>query len=260
MTMALSLGDPNLPGMPDYVRQTGRLLLALLLPYYALAIVDGFFLPELVRNTGAFIAYDLLKFIALPGAMLWFLHRRLQLDFNELCLIGRGSAYRGSELAVLTFWWAGFLYVVFLLGEPLVMIPLGLLLALPHALLSLLIDLPQLDLQFAAHFGYNMALPDNAVLHALAALFFSATAGVIEEVLYRGLFRQMVAALFGPAAVKTYIFGSALVFGLAHWEQGSVGLYRATAFGLAAAVLYLKLGDLGPLILAHALIDLYIFW
>ena len=106
--MALSLGSPNLTGTPDYVRQTGRLLLALLLPYYALAIGDGFFLPELVSDTDAFIAYDLLKFILLPGLMLWFLHRRLQLGFNELCLIGRGSAYNGGELAVLTFWWAGF--------------------------------------------------------------------------------------------------------------------------------------------------------
>jgi len=66
--------------------------------------------------------------------------------------------------------------------------------------------------------------------------------------------------LCGPTAVKTYIFGSPRLFGLAHWEPGSVGLYRATAFGLAAAILYLKLGDLRPPILAHALIDLYIFW
>ena len=70
----------------------------------------------------------------------------------------------------------------------------------------------------------------------------------------------MGASWCGPTAVKTYIFASALFFGLAHWEQGSVGLYRATAFGFAAAILYLKLGDLRPLILAHALIDLYIFW
>lgn len=258
--MALSLGSPHLPGSPDYVRQTGRLLLALLLPYYTLAIVDGLFLPELVRNTGAFVVYDLVKFIVLPGMMLWFLHRRLQLGFAELCLIGRGSAYRGGELAVLTFWWAGFLYVVFLLGEPLVMIPLGLLLAPLHWLLSLIVELPDFDLAFSSQFRYGVALPDHAVLHALVALLFSATAGVIEEVLFRGLFRQMISALLGPNAVKTYIFGSALLFGLAHWEQGSEGLYRATAFGLAAAVLYLKLGDLRPLILAHALIDLYIFW
>ena len=258
--MALSLGSPNLPGTPDYVRQTGRLLLALLLPYYVLAIGDGFFLPELVRDTGAFIAYDLLKFIVLPTVMLWFLRRRLQLGFNELCLIGRGSAYSGGELAVLTFWWAGFLYVVFLLGEPLVMIPLGLLLAPLHWLLSLIVELPDFDLEFASHFRYAVALPDNAVFHALVALLFSLTAGVVEELLFRGLFRQAVSALYGPTAVKTYIFASALFFGLAHWEQGSVGLYRATAFGFAAAILYLKLGDLRPLILAHALIDLYIFW
>ena len=46
--MALSLGSPNLPGTPDYVRQTGRLLLALLLPYFALAI------GALVRRRGEF--------------------------------------------------------------------------------------------------------------------------------------------------------------------------------------------------------------
>ena len=258
--MALTLGKPNLPGNPEYVLQAGRCVLFLLLPYYALAIGDGFFMPELVRSTWAFVAYDIAKFIALPGAMLYYLRRRLLLGFTELCFIGRGSEYRGWELAVLTFWWAGFLYLVFLLGEPLVMIPLGLLLAPLHWALSLLVELPELDLQFASHFGYNMALPDNAMLRVVVALFFSVTAGVVEEIFFRGLFRQMVSALLGPAAVKTYIFGSALIFGLAHWEQGSVGLYRATAFGLAAAILYLKLGDLRPLILAHALIDLYIFW
>jgi len=165
------------------VRQAGRLLLALLMPYYALVIADGFFLPALLHNIPAFVIYDFVKFIGLPGALLWFLHRRLYFGFNELCLIRRGNACVGSELAVLTFCWAGFLYGVFMLGEPLIMLPLGLLLALPHALLSLLIDLPELDLDFAAHFGYNVALPDNAFLRALIAPLFSVTAGVIEEVL-----------------------------------------------------------------------------
>jgi membrane protease YdiL (CAAX protease family) len=260
MTMALSLGNPNLPGNPEYVRHAGRLLLLVVLPYYALAIGDGFFLPQLVRDTWTFAAYDVVKFVVLPGAMFLFLRHRLQLRFADVCFIGRGSAYHGWELAILTFWWAGFLYVVFLLGEPLVMIPLGLLLTLLQWILSLLVELPEIDLQFASQFGYNMALPDNAILRAAVALFFSLTAGVVEEIFFRGLFRQIVSALLGPTAVKTYIFGSALIFGLAHWEQGSVGLYRATAFGLAAAILFLKLGDLRPLILAHALIDLYIFW
>lgn len=130
--MAMTLGSPGLPGNPEAVRQLDRLLLALLLPYYVLAIADGVFLPELVLNTRAFILYDIAKFVVLPAALLWFLRRRLQLGFAEWCLIGRGNAYQGWELAVLTFWWAGFLYVVFLLGEPLIMIPLNLLLAPLH--------------------------------------------------------------------------------------------------------------------------------
>jgi membrane protease YdiL (CAAX protease family) len=258
--MALSLGSANISGDREYVRRAGSALFCVLLPYYALAIVDGMFLPQLVRNTVSFVLYDVAKFILVPGAMFYFLQRRLRLGFSDYLVIGRGHDYRGWELAVLTFWWAGFLYVVFLLGEPLVSIPLGLALAPLQWALSLLVDLPEINLQFASRFGYAVALPDNAVLHAVIALFFSVSAGVVEEIFYRGLFRQLVAALCGPTAVKTYLFGSALLFGLAHWEQGSAGLYRATAFGLAAAILYLKLGDLRPLILAHALIDLYIFW
>jgi membrane protease YdiL (CAAX protease family) len=258
--MALSLGEPAIPGNPAYVRRAGGLLLACLLPYYALAIVDGFFLPQLARNAGAFAAYDLAKFLLLPCAILLILRHRLRLGVAALCLIGRGSDYRGWELAVLTFWWSGFLYVVYVLGEPLVTIPLGLLLALPHGALALVFDLPPLDLQFGAQFTYTAALPDDALLRAAVVLFFSASAGVVEEIFFRGLLRQAVAALLGPTAVKTYIIGSALLFGLAHWEQGSVGLFRAIAFGIAAAILYLKLDDLRPLILAHALIDLYIFW
>ncbi len=258
--MALSLGNPNLPGNAEYVRRAGWTLLCCLLPYYALAIGDGFFLPQLVHSAPTFAAYDIVKFVILPGAILFYLQRRLQLTPADACLIGRGSAYRGWELAVITFWWAGALYVIYLLGEPLIMIPLGLLLAPLQWALSLVVTLPEVDLQFAARFGYAMALPDNAVLRAVVAIFFSLTAGVVEEIFFRGLFRQAVSALLGPTAVKTYIFSSALIFGFAHWEQGSIGLYRATAFGLAAAFLYLKLGDLRPLILAHALIDLYIFW
>lgn len=258
--MALSLGEPNISGSPAYVRRTGLLLLGCLAPFFALAIGDGIFLPQLARDARAFAAYDLVKFLLLPGALLMILHFRLRLRVAELCLIRRDSQLRGGEVAVLTFWWSGLLYVVYVLGEPLVMIPLGLLLAVPHWAVSLVIDLPPLDLQFGARFGYAAALPDDALLRAAAVLFFSASAGVVEEIFFRGLFRQAVSALCGPTAVKTYLFTSALLFGLAHWEQGSVGLYRAFAFGLAVAFLYLRLGDLRPLILAHALIDLYLFW
>ncbi len=258
--MALSLGNPHISGNADYVRRSGRTLLWILLPFYALGIFDGCFLPLLVRSAWTFAAYDIAKFVILPAAILGYLHRRFQLRPADYCFIGRGIDYRGWELAIITFWWAGILFVLDLLGEPLIMIPLGLLLAPLQWALSLIVAVPAVDLSFAARFRYDLALPNNAVLHAIVAVFFSVTAGVVEEIFFRGLFRQAVSALFGPTAVKTYIFTSALLFGLAHWEQGSVGLYRATAFGLGAAILYLKLGDLRPLILAHALIDLYIFW
>ena len=258
--MALSLGNPNLPGNPEFVRKAGRVLLGCLLPYYALGIGNGFFLPQLVSGAWTFAACDIASFVILPGVILFYLYRRFQLSPADYCYIGRGINYRGWELAVITFWWAGFLFVLDLLGEPLITIPLGLILAPLHWVLSHIVAVPDVNLHFPAQFSYGAAMPDNPVLHAVVAIFFAVTAGVFEEIFFRGLFRQTISALLGPTAVKTYVISSAAIFGLAHWEQGSAGLFRATAFGLGAAILYLKLGDLRPLILAHALIDLYIFW
>ena len=258
--MALTLGNPNLSGNPAFVRRTGWLLLWCLLPYYALAIVDGLFLPVLLRNPLLFSTYDIAKFVLIPGAVLLYLYRVLHIRPADYLFAGLRNDLRGWELAVITFWWAFALYVVYRLGNLIVMLPLALMLAPLNWALSQWLELPKLTLQYASEFGYAMALPDNAILRALVVIFFSVTAGVVEEIFFRGLLRQATAALLGPSAVKTYIVGSALIFGLAHWEQGSTGLYNATAFGLGAAWLFLKLGDLRPLILAHTVIDLYIFW
>ena len=258
--MALSLGNPNIPGNPEFVHRTGWIVLGCLLPYYALAIGDGFFLAKLVRDPLLYTLYDIAKYVVLPSLVFLFLASKLRLRAEDFFFTSRRIEVRGWEVIGIAFWWAAVLYVIFLLGEPLVMYPLAIMVEPLHWVLSQWFALPDIPWRYEARFSHTMALPDNAIVHGVAVIFLSVTAGIVEEIFYRGLFRQVIAALLGPQAVKTYIFGSALIFGLAHWEQGSTGLYNATAFGLGAAILYLKLGDLRPLILAHALIDLYIFW
>ena len=85
--------------------------------------------------------------------------------------------------------------------------------------------------------------------------FTSVTAGVCEEVVFRGFLIAYFAALFGVP-----LWGAALIssiaFGMAHMYQGPVGMLRTGAVGLVFAVLYLMTGSLWAPILAHAVMDL----
>jgi membrane protease YdiL (CAAX protease family) len=85
----------------------------------------------------------------------------------------------------------------------------------------------------------------------------SLTAGVCEEVLFRGLlgwyFGTWLGAWGGQAAAL-------VVFGLAHAFLGVSGALRAFLAGAAAAGLYLWSGTLAPSILLHAVVDISSGW
>lgn len=78
------------------------------------------------------------------------------------------------------------------------------------------------------------------------------TAGVTEELLWRGGLMAALGVLTGPwlAAV-----GSSVAFGLAHVYQGPVGVVRSGVIGMALAALYLASGSLLAPIVVHAAID-----
>ena len=258
--MALTLGSPNLPGNAQFVQRTGGTLLLCLLPYFALGIGDGLVLPVLARHPPYFWTYDLIKFVVVPVVYLLCFYRYLHIRPGGYFFTARAVDYRGWEWIGITFLTALILDVVYLVANSVFQFACAAVLMPVSWVLSPWVAVPDVAPYYEGIFAYAMALPDDRILRAVVALFFAITAGVVEEIFFRGLWRQAIAAVLGPQAVKTYIVSSALIFGLAHWEQGSVGLIGATAFGLCAAWLYLKLGDLRPLILAHATIDLYLYW
>jgi len=81
----------------------------------------------------------------------------------------------------------------------------------------------------------------------------SCTAGICEELLYRGLLLAVMGAAVGlwPAVLL-----STLVFGLGHAYQGGVGILKTAAVGLALALLAVGGGTLFLPMLVHAVIDL----
>lgn len=80
------------------------------------------------------------------------------------------------------------------------------------------------------------------------------TAGVTEELLYRGFaiwaFSAYINVAFAVAA-------SAVLFGLGHIYQGFTEVLKTAAVGLIMAALYLAIGSIFPVILLHALLDIW---
>lgn len=84
-------------------------------------------------------------------------------------------------------------------------------------------------------------------------LVLSLTAGVWEELLYRGF---LIGYLEPRAGLLAAVLLSSLIFGLGHVYQGRRGVLNTALVGLAFAGLYALTRSLWWLMLAHALIDM----
>ena len=99
--------------------------------------------------------------------------------------------------------------------------------------------------------GFEMVLPHTR--RELKWFYgLSVTAGITEEILYRGfLMAYLAAAMPMPAAIVV----SSLIFALAHLYQGISGASRTFVVGLALAITYVLSGSLLFAIIAHVLVD-----
>jgi membrane protease YdiL (CAAX protease family) len=79
------------------------------------------------------------------------------------------------------------------------------------------------------------------------------TAGICEELLYRGFVLWYLSVWTGP--VLAVVISSAL-FGFAHLYLGVAHVVRTALVGLILALIYLAVGALWPVILIHAAMDL----
>ena len=80
----------------------------------------------------------------------------------------------------------------------------------------------------------------------------SCTAGISEELLYRGFLTWVIASYIGlPAA----LFVAAAAFGVSHAYQGRTGVVKTGVVGLVMGLVVLASGWLIPAMIIHALVD-----
>lgn len=84
-----------------------------------------------------------------------------------------------------------------------------------------------------------------------AFLLLSGTAGIVEEIVYRGYLMAVLRAVGGPVIA---VVGSTLIFTAGHAYQPAT-IVRVAAIGLVSALLVLWSASVLPLIVLHATID-----
>lgn len=85
--------------------------------------------------------------------------------------------------------------------------------------------------------------------------YVSWTAGLTEEILYRGFLIFALSALFPALSIWGMIILSSILFGLAHTYQGFRNVVRTSLIGFFFAILYIGIDSILPLIVLHFLVD-----
>ncbi|MEK3990375.1 CPBP family glutamic-type intramembrane protease [Robertmurraya sp. FSL R5-0851] len=85
--------------------------------------------------------------------------------------------------------------------------------------------------------------------------YVSWTAGITEEIIYRGFLIFALFQLFPGLSIWPVLIFSSLIFGLAHTYQGILNVIKTSLIGLFFAILYIGLDSIVPLIILHFLID-----
>jgi len=102
-------------------------------------------------------------------------------------------------------------------------------------------------------------LMPRSPLESLIFFALSCTAGLSEEFLYRGFVFSIFARVFSGSAVRVALaalFGSALLFGIAHLYQGRRGMLTTFFVGVIFAGARLWTSSLVPAVIAHTCVDL----
>jgi len=97
-------------------------------------------------------------------------------------------------------------------------------------------------------------MPTSAKEARYFILGVSITAGICEELLFRGYLMQLLSGYLPTYGV---VIISSIAFGLGHIYQGPLHIIRTAIFGGIMAVIYLSTDSIIVPIILHAIVDMY---
>ena len=218
---------------PGRHRALGILFTLFMVP----ALANGLYNPLLTDHAALFWSLDFFIFVPYPLAIYCIARRKNLIRPLEPGLDNTIAGKRNTPLVLLLC---------------LILAPVF------HYLLLAAWDLSSLFLPDHAFikFSYSAMIPAEPPLRLVAVTYLALSAGIVEEVFYRGMLHKLLAGRYG---LWPYLLISSLLFASIHWEQGLVGLSATFFYGLFCAMFYAKARNLWPLICAHTFVDIMAF-
>jgi len=207
---------------------------------FALLFLDGLFKEALYRRSPTlFWALDFIKFVLVPAIVLAWLRWSHSVAPARYGIRRFDKSDHGLRVVAIMLLLSVLLYFIYHHAS--------------KAIWRYTWWLPQ------AAFTYPDSLPEGW-LHFPAVVYFGLTAGIVEEIFFRGLPLLYLRERFKGRDVRVaYVVATSVLFGLIHWENGVHEIIATGIFGALAAVAYLQLRNLWFLVGAHALIDIWTF-
>ena len=110
------------------------------------------------------------------------------------------------------------------------------------------------------NFRYAQAIPANPWLAFTAITYLAVSAGVVEEIIFRGLpYLLFSSRLSGASLTASYLLVTSALFASVHWENGSGETFATFFLGLAIAAIYTRVRNLWPFIIGHVFTDVLAF-
>jgi membrane protease YdiL (CAAX protease family) len=120
---------------------------------------------------------------------------------------------------------------------------------------ALSVGVPQLLSQGGAAANPLLPTVPSGIIGIFVWVVLSLSAGICEEIVFRGYLQRQLAALSGSTSLA--ILGQAVMFGIAHGYEGIAAVIRIVVYGLALGVLAQWRGNIRAGVLAHAAWDIF---
>jgi len=199
-------------------------------------MVNGYLNQLWAQSPGFFWGFEIVSWVALPLLVFYFLFQRYDLKPSEIgCANPFPNKSTGSK----------FIFTCLVL-----------------AILDYLIyrDAYQLFYELTLSepiFEYQSLIPETGTSRFVVIWYFAITAGIVEEIYFRGLLFK-VSNLFG-SPIFLYLLISPILFSLIHWEGGLSNIGATYVLGLFCCLVFLWLKNIWPLVVAHISTDLIWF-
>lgn len=106
-------------------------------------------------------------------------------------------------------------------------------------------------------FQYQSVLPRSGWTRTLISIYFALSAGIVEEIFFRGWMYKIAEYLPQPRAV--FLMVSPVLFALIHWENGLGNVLATYVMGVLIALAFIAMRNLWPLIVGHIYTDYFCF-